>query len=130
MNQGLLPFEVVGFDVTVEEGVKLKWQGKDLDSGRLTIKLGKPGSHGVIDYRTGQVSVEFRVQIAFPQITEMLADMGVEDELLKPIDTVIRSKGAVFEKDHSLRLAGRGEIEHHAVLDPQTTRIEIRAPSQ
>ena len=130
MSLGQLPFDVVGFDVTVEEGVKLNFQGKELDSGRLTITLGKPGSHGVIDYRTGRVNVEFRVRIAFPEITEMLTDMGVEEDLLKPIDTVIRSKGSVFEKDHSLRLEGQGEIERHAVLDPQATSIIIRAPSQ
>ncbi len=129
MQQGLLPFDVIGFDVTVQEGVKLKWQGRELDSGPLTMTLGEPGSHGVINYETGKVDVEFRVRIAFNEITELLTDMGVEPEILAPIDMVIRSQGSIFDDDHSLRLSGRGEIVDHSVLDPAQTKIEIRAPS-
>ncbi|HYL99028.1 MAG TPA: hypothetical protein VEZ90_08755 [Blastocatellia bacterium] len=130
-NAGLLPFNVTGLDVTVEEGVKIKWQGRELDSGRMTIKLGKPGSGGQIDYGTGKVNVEFRVQIGFEQLNELaevLEDLGEDASIATPVDAVIRSEGSVFD-DHSLRLSGKGKLGDHKLFDPEETRIEILAPT-
>jgi hypothetical protein len=132
MGKDQLYFDVQDFDVTVEEGVKINWQGREIDSGRLTIKLGEPGSHGVIDYAKGTVNVEFRVRIASPALDDLfdiLDDMGAERGVTAPLDAVIRSKGSVFE-DHSLRLAGKGEIMEHRIFDPAETMLEILAPSQ
>lgn len=128
MNQGFLYFDVTALEVEVQETVKLKWQGREIDSGRLSIKLGAPGSHGVINYETGKVNVEFRVRIMFDELSEILDDMGEESGVGSPVDAVIRSLGSVFE-DHSLRLAGRAEISEHPLFDPHETRIEIRAPT-
>src|SRR5215207_4926314 len=103
--KGLLHFDVTDLNVTVEEGVKLTWQGKEIDSGRLTINLGEPGSKGVIDYEKNMVNVEFRVRIASPALDELfdiLEDMGADRGVTAPFDAVIRSQGSVFE-DHSLR---------------------------
>ena len=124
-----LPFDVTDFNVTVAEGVKLKWQGREIDSGPITIRLGEPGSHGVIDYETGKVNVEFRVRLSFPELAEILDDMGADPSLTKPIDTVIRSEGTVFDDDHSLRLWGKGQVKPNRFLDPLKTLIGIRAPS-
>jgi hypothetical protein len=44
MINGKLSFNVTGLDVTVPEGVKIKWQGRELESGPLTIVPGAPGS--------------------------------------------------------------------------------------
>lgn len=129
IGKGVLVFDVTDFTVAVEEGIKLKWQGREIDSGRLTMKLGKPGSRAVIDYETGMVNVEFRTQIAFDEISEILDDLGVDAALTAPIDAVIRSQGSVFE-DHSLRLAGKAQVGDHELFDPAQTKIEIRAPSQ
>ena len=132
MGYGQLPFDVVDFDVTVEDGVKVKWQGREIDSGRLTIKLNGPGSGGVIDYETGKVNVEFRVRIDAPGLDDLfsiLDDIGAERDLTAPFDAVIRSEGSVFE-DHSLRLAGKGVIGEHRLFDPKETRLDILAPSQ
>lgn|SRR5687768_11197086 len=132
MGRNTLPFDVTNFDVTIEEGVKINWQGKEVDSGCLTIKLGEPGSAGVIDYEKGVVDVEFRVRISSPTIHELydiLEDLGAERTVTAPFDAVIRSSGSVFEKDHSLRLAGKGEIAEHRLFNPAETRIEILAPS-
>jgi hypothetical protein len=129
IGKGVLVFDVIDLTVAVEEGIKLKWQGKEIDSGRLTIKLGKPGSRAVIDYETGKVNVEFHSQIAFDEISEILDDLGADPVLTAPIDAVIRSQGSVFE-DHSLRLAGKAQLGEHELFDPAQTRIEIRAPSQ
>ena len=129
--EGLLHFDVTNLDVTVEEGVKITWQGKEIDSGRLTINLGKPGSKGVIDYGKGTVDVEFRVRIASPALDDLfdiLEDMGADRGVTAPFDAVIRSKGSVFE-DHSLRLAGKGEIAEHRLFNPAETTIDILAPT-
>lgn len=128
MNQGLLHFDVTALEVVVQETIKLKWQGREIDSGRLSIKLGAPGSHGVIDYEKGTVDVEFRVRIMFDELSEILNDMGEESGIGCPVDAIIRSQGSVFD-DHSLRLAGRAELSEHPLFEPTETRIEIRAPT-
>jgi hypothetical protein len=125
-----LPVNVTGFDVTVADGVRIKWQGREMDSGPIVLELGEPGSSGVIDYEAGTVNVEFRVRIRFPELAEILDDMGADPALTEPISAVIRSQGAVIEEDHSLRLWGKGQVAEHRLLDPAETKIEVRAPSQ
>jgi hypothetical protein len=129
MSSSRLPFNVTGLDVWVEEGVKLVWQGREIDSGRLTITLGEPGSSGTVDYETGKVDVEFRVLISFPELSEILSDMGAEPEMVAPVNAIIRSQGAVFD-DHSFRLAGKGILGEHRLFNPDETRIEILAPTR
>ena len=132
MRGNLLHFDVTDLDVTVAEGIKFKWQGKEIDSGPLTIKLGRPGSAGVIDYDKGTVDVEYRAQISSPALDEVfdiLEDMGAEPGETAPFDVVIRSKGSVFGDDHSLRLAGKGEIAEHRLFNPAETSLEILAPT-
>jgi hypothetical protein len=132
MSYGQLPFDVVDFSVTVEEGVKVKWQGREIDSGRLTIKLDGPGSQGLIDYDTGKVNVEFRVRIDAPGLDDLfgiLDDMGADREITAPFGAVIRSEGDIFNNDHALRLAGKGVITEHRLFDPNETKLEILAPS-
>jgi hypothetical protein len=130
MESGILPFEVTNLNVTVEEGVRMKWQGRDIDSGRLSICLGEPGSSGVIDYKTGKVDVEFRIRIDFPEFTEILDDMGADSELTAPVYGVIRSHGEIIDECHSLRLAGTADLSDHRLFDPAETRIEILAPTR
>lgn len=132
MGYGQLPFDVVDFNVTVEEGVKVKWQGREIDSGRLTIKLDGPGSQGLIDYDTGKVNVEFRVRIDAPGLDDLfsiLDDMGADRQVTAPFGAVIRSEGSIFNNDHALRLAGKGVISEHRLFDPNETKLEILAPT-
>lgn len=129
LGDGLLRFDVTALDVAIEDEVKIVWQGREIDAGRVTIALGAPGSHGTINYLTGEVDVEFRVRVVFDELCETLSDMGADHEMTKPLDAVIRSHGSVFG-DHSLRLAGRGEVGEHRLFDAEQTKIEIRAPSQ
>ena len=130
--KGLLHFDVTDLNVTVEEGVKIRWQGKEIDSGCLTIKLGEPGSKGVIDYEKGTVDVEYRVRISSPALDELfdlLDDMGADHGVTAPFDAVIRSQGSVLSNDHSLRLAGKGEIADHRIFNPEETKLDILAPT-
>jgi hypothetical protein len=125
----VLYFKVKGLDVTIKEGVKLIWQGREIESGPLTITLGAPGSCGIINYRKAKVLVEFRTRIVFNELAEVLGDFGADPELTAPIEAIVRSRGSVFD-DHSLRLAGRAEILDHKLFTPAETIISIRAPSQ
>jgi hypothetical protein len=132
MGQNLLHFDVTDLNVTVEEGVKFKWQGKEIESGPLSIKLGAPGSAGVINYDTGNVDVEYRARITSPALEEVydiLEDMGEERGETAPFDVIIRSKGSIFGDDHSLRLSGKGEIADHRLFNPAETSLEILAPT-
>jgi hypothetical protein len=124
-----IPFNVASLDVTVEEGFNFKWHGRDIDSGRLTITLGEPGSHGVIDYETGTVWVEFRTQIRLTELAELLDDIGAEPAIAAPVNAIIRSQGVVFNDNHSLRLSGKAEIAKHKIFDNRTY-VEILAPSR
>ena len=133
LGSGQLPFDVVDFNVTVEEGVTVKWQGREIDSGRLTLKLDDSGgSHGVIDYDNGKVNVEFRVRIDAPGLDDVLSildDMGAERDTTTAFGAVIRSEGSIFGDDHSLRLCGKGQFTEHRLLDPKETRLDILAPT-
>lgn len=132
MSRNLLPFDVTALDVTVAEGITLKWQNREIDSGPLSITLGAPGSSGVIDYDTGTVQVEFRARLtapAFDEVLDILEDLGEERPSIGGFETIIRSTGSVFGDDHSLRLEGKGEITEHRLFDPADTCINILAPS-
>jgi hypothetical protein len=129
MRDECLPFKVTALDVKVTEPVKIKWQGREMDSGPLTIEMTGDESGGLIDYKNGTVNVEFHVRIAFPELAEILADMGADASVTAPVDAVIRSQGSVFD-DHSLRLAGKGELSEHRLFNPRQMLLEIRAPSQ
>lgn len=124
-----LDFDVTAFDVRVAEGVKMKWDGREIESGPLVVSLGEPGSSGFIDYTANIVRVEFRMKILFEEFAETLEDMGVDPDLAAPIKGVVRSEGTVFDNEHSLRLCGRAELAPHRLFDPAQTSIEIRAPS-
>ena len=130
MTENILRFDVTGLDVTVPEGFRLTWQGREIDSGPVTVTLREPGSGGVIDYDTGRVNVEFRVKIAFPELSEALTDMGAEADLTASVDAIIRSEGVVFDDRHSLRLAGKGEFGEHRLFDRNEAKLEILAPTR
>jgi len=129
MNLGRLDFDVTAFDVRVQEGVKMKWDGREIGSGPLVVSLGAPGSSGFIDYDRNVVKVEFRMQILFEEFAEILEDIGADSSLSAPIVGVVRSDGTIFDNDHSLRLCGRAELAPHRLFDPELTSVEIRAPS-
>jgi len=129
MNLSRLDFDVTAFDVRVAEGVKMKWDGRAIESGPLVVSLGAPGSHGFIDYDANVVKVEFRMKILFEEFSEILDDIGADPDLAAPIQGIVRSEGSVFDNDHSLRLCGRAELAPHRLFDPAQTSIEIRAPS-
>ena len=129
MSLSRLDFDVTAFDVRIAEGIKMKWDGRDIESGPLVVSLGEPGSGGFIDYQANLVKVEFRMKIVFEELVETLEDIAADPELAAPLRGVVRSEGVVFDLEHSLRLRGRAELAPHRLFDPAQTSIEIRAPS-
>jgi len=127
-HEDVLPFVVTGINVAIEEGFKIKWQGREIDSGRLTITRREPGGSGVIDYKEGKVSVDFMVRIALSELFDVLDDMGVDQEVTKPVDAVIHSEGVVFD-DHCFRLAGKAQLAEHRIFSPET-KVDILAPTR
>jgi hypothetical protein len=128
VNQDIFHFNVTGLNVAIEEGFKLKWQGREIDSGRVTVSLGEPGSRGVIDYGTGSVKVDFRVRIMLPELSELLTDIGADPDIAAPVIAVIHSEGAVLD-DHCFRLAGKAELAEHRLFNEET-KVEILAPTR
>ena len=95
----------------------------------MLITLGRPGSCGVIDYEAGNVNVEFYLHVTFPELFEILNDMGADPDLTAPVEVIVRSHGVVFE-DHSFRLAGKGKLTGHRLFDRDETKIDILAPTR
>jgi hypothetical protein len=63
-------------------------------------------------------------------LAELLDDIGADPDIAAPVSAIIRSKGAVFENNHSLRLAGKAEdISAHRIFN-NDTQIEILAPTR
>lgn len=69
------------------------------------------------------------MKITFPELSEILADTGAEEDMTVPVDAVIRSQGVVFD-DHSFRLADKGELGEHRLFDPTQPSIDILAPTR
>ena len=69
------------------------------------------------------------MKIVLSELAELLDDIGADTDLAAPIDAIIRSEGAVFADNHSLRLAGKAEIGAHKIFDP-SPKIEILAPTR
>jgi hypothetical protein len=128
MTQDVLHFDVTGLNVSIEEGFTLNWQGRDIESGRVVITLDGSESQGTVDYASGNVVVEFHVEVTLQELADVLSDMGAEPGLAAPVRGVIHSQGVVFE-DHCFRLAGWGELAAHPIFN-EGTSVEILAPTR
>ena len=128
MSAQRFAFDVTDLSVSIEEGFRFNWHGRDIDTGRLLITLDEPGSGGVIDYEAETVKVDFRVRIEFPELAEMLADMGADPALAQPVSGVIHSEGVVFP-DHCFRLSGKADLAPHRYFTSDT-QVEVRAPTR
>src|SRR5262249_8713509 len=93
MNLSTFHFDVTAFDVRIGEGIKMKWDGRDIESGPIVVSLGEPGSSGFIDYDANVVKVEFRMKIVFEEFAETLEDIGADPELAAPLRGIVRSEG-------------------------------------
>ncbi|MHC4816452.1 MAG: hypothetical protein ACYTF8_00130 [Planctomycetota bacterium] len=120
-----IQFRVTELSASVPESVPLEWQGKPLSSGQLTIELDETAtSRGELDYSTGRAAAEFHVRLKFPELAEILEDLGVDPSLTAPVRAVVRSEGEIRD-DHRLALNGRCELRPHELFPPEESAASV-----
>lgn len=128
----LLPVQVARLEASIPEGVPIRWQGREFQSGPLKATLvGEPAgagpSGGVLNYGQRKAQLEFHVKLEFPEFAEMLADMGVDAAFTAPVRATIRSAGEILE-DHGFALSGRCDVLPHGLFaDPARPDCEHAA---
>ena len=111
-----LPVAVTSLDARVPDGIAFQWQGRELRSGPLTATLDRSAaSTGNLDYSSRRAELEFNVELAFPEFSALLSDLGVDPALAAPVRAVIGSSGDILP-DHSLALDGPCRIADHKLL--------------
>jgi hypothetical protein len=128
MENHLLRFAVTHLAATVPDGVSITWRGRQFASGPLDIELASgeddTSNQGVLDYASRRARAEFRVRLHFPELAGLLADLGVEDSLTRPVEAVLRSEGDILD-DHSFALSGVCELEPHGLLPREATTAGV-----
>lgn len=126
MTSNTIKFRVTRLDAQVPEGVPLEWQGRQLESGPLTIELDEDsdgeGNRGILDYSEGRAQVDFRVRLSFPDLA--LSEIGVDPELAQPIRATLRSEGEILA-DHGFALSGRCDLRPHALFAPDSVAASV-----
>jgi len=122
-----LSFCVTGLSARVDEGVPIQWQGKQFDSGPLTIELDESvsgASCGVLDYSQQHATAEFHVVFRFPEFANLLESMSVAKEFTEPVRAILRSEGSILD-DHSFQFSGPAEVHSHALLENKDAKAAI-----
>ena len=124
MDSNKIVFDVVELSAKVPEGVPLIWQGAELESGALHLELASGPSRGSFDYDAGRAQVEFHVLLSFPELADELRGLGVDEDLLRPVQAVLRSEGPIRD-DHRLALSGRAELEPHDLFPARESDVSV-----
>jgi hypothetical protein len=128
MSHDLLRFQVSNLTARVPDGVTIQWRGREFPSGPLTVELDpdvdRESSHGVLDYGRRRAHAEFHVRVTFPDFAAALDELGVDDELTRPVRATLRSEGAILD-DHSFVLSGACDIAPHALLPREKTSAAV-----
>jgi hypothetical protein len=128
MSPEIVKFRVTRLDASVLEGVPIEWRGQQYDSGPLLIELDNSlndqGNWGVLDYTRRRAQAEFHVQLKFPEFAGILADLGIDPEMTRPVRAVLQSEGEILE-DHGLALSGSCELRPHGLFPPQHTAAAV-----
>ena len=72
----------------------------------------------------GHVAVEFHVLLSFPELAEQLRDLGVDEDLVRPVRAVLRSEGAIRD-DHRLALSGNCTLQPHALFPREESAARV-----
>src|SRR5215469_3337223 len=128
MREDSVRFEVSRLDATVPEGVPVRWQGTEFNSGPLEIELDRDGDgrcgQGLLDYSRRRARAEFRIRLAFPELAATLESLGADSSLTEPVRAVLSSEGEILE-DHTFVLSGRCELASHEVLSSPETAASV-----
>jgi hypothetical protein len=112
-------FAVTRLVAEAREGVPVRWRGRDLTSGPLSVELddARP-SAGALDYERRRAEVELHVRLWFPELAGLLADLDVDPAFTEPVRAVVRSAGAILD-DGGFRLSGDVELAPHALVSAE-----------
>ena len=125
MKEQMVNFKITNFAAKVDERVPVEWQGKEFDSGPLTVELDKRVSsnanRGVLNYSQRRAQAEFRLRLRFPELANTLEALGVDPELVQPVSAVLHSEGEILD-DHSFEFSGRCDLASHALFPSEETR--------
>ena len=125
MNEQIVNFKITSLAAQVDERVPFEWQGKEFDSGPLTVELDENASpsanQGVLNYSERRARAEFHLRLRFPELANTLEALGVDPELIRPVSAVLRSEGDILD-DHSFALSGQCDLASHALFPSEETR--------
>jgi hypothetical protein len=128
MDEQLLRFRITDLTAGVAEGVVVEWQGREFNSGPVTVELDESAAdtanQGVLDYGRGRAQADFEVRLAFPEFSSLLEGLGVDPQLARPVRATIHSEGEILP-DHSFVLSGRCELAPHALLPAEETQASV-----
>ncbi len=128
MDEHLLKFRITNLAASMPEGVTIKWQGKEYDSGPLTIRLDESAANtanqGSLDYSRRHAQAEFHVRLEFAELASVLEAVGLDAELTRPVCAVLHSEGEILD-DHSFALSGRCDLGPHALLPSEETMASV-----
>lgn len=128
MDEQLLKFRITNLAAGVAEGVAVEWQGREFNSGPLTVELDESvpdtANQGVLDYGRGRAQADFHVRLAFPEFSSLLEELGVDPQLARPVRAAIHSEGEILH-DHSFVLSGSCELASHGLLPAEETRASV-----
>jgi hypothetical protein len=125
MNEQIVNFKITRLAAQVDESVPFEWQGKEFDSGPLTVELDEnapaTANQGVLNYSERRARAEFYLRLRFPELVNTLEDLGVDPELIRPVSAILRSEGEILD-DHSFALSGRCDLASHALFPSEETK--------
>ena len=127
MHESFVKFRITNLQACVTEGVAVRWQGKEFNTGPINIEVDSTagaGNKGSLDYGAGRAQAEFHVLLAFPEFASTLEALGVDSELTRPVHAVIRSEGEILD-DHSFVLSGACDLADHALLNRNETKASV-----
>src|ERR1700751_4995815 len=128
MNEQIVNLKITSLRAQVDESVPFEWQGKEFDSGPLTVELDEnapdSANQGVLNYSERRARAEFHLRLRFPELAKPLEALGVDPELIRPVSAVLRSEGDILD-DHSFALSGQCDLAAHPLFRAEETKASI-----
>jgi hypothetical protein len=121
-------FKITSLKAEVAESIALEWQGKEIETGPITVELDEALSQtanlGTLDYDRRHACAEFHIRLLFPELASTLESLGVDERLTHPLRAIVRSEGEILA-DHSFVLSGGCDLSPHVLFPAVETRASV-----
>jgi hypothetical protein len=112
-------FTVTHLHAEAGSGVPVTWQGRELPSGPLLVDLADSArSGGWLDHSQRRATAVLHVRLRFPELADLLNDLGVHPSFTEPVQATIRSTGGIMD-DGGLALSGDVELAPHRLVSSE-----------